>query len=128
MSSLTNPKLSDCRCIFFDEIKCMASIGIHSHELTSKQEVIIWLEIYIKLVDSKSLSDNIEDTQDYDEINAKVESIVNAKHYSLQETLIDEIANFCMSLTNVKAVRVKTAKTQAYKNCKAVGIEVFRWR
>ena len=106
----------------------MASIGIHSHELTSKQEVIIWLEIYIKLVDSKSLSDNIEDTQDYDEINAKVESIVNAKHYSLQETLIDEIANFCMSLTNVKSVRVKTAKTQAYKNCKAVGIEVFRWR
>ena len=48
--------------------------------------------------------------------------------YFLQETLIDEIADFCVSLPSVKAVRVKTAKTQAYENCKAVGIEVFKWK
>jgi dihydroneopterin aldolase len=128
MSILLDPKLKDCRCIFFEEIKCLASIGIHPHELSSKQEIAIWLEIYIKLANSQSLSDNIKDTLDYDEINSQIESIVNTKHYSLQETLIDEIAKFCISLPSVKAVRVKTAKTQAYKNCKAVGIEVFKWR
>tara|TARA_A100001011_G_C14212165_1_gene800421 strand:- start:978 stop:1298 length:321 start_codon:yes stop_codon:yes gene_type:complete len=106
----------------------MASIGIHPHELSSKQEVAICIEIYINLVNSQSLTDNIKDTLDYDEINSKVKSIVNTKHYSLQETLIDEIAEFCVSLPNVKAARVKTAKTQAYENCKAVGIEVFKWK
>jgi len=128
MSILLNPKLKNCRCIFFEEIKCMASIGIHPHELSSKQEVAICIEIYINLVNSQSLTDNIKDTLDYDEINSKVKSIVNTKHYSLQETLIDEIAEFCVSLPNVKAARVKTAKTQAYENCKAVGIEVFKWK
>ena len=128
MSILLDPKLKNCRCIFFEEIKCMASIGIHPHELSSKQEVAICIEIYINLVNSQSLTDNIKDTLDYDEINSKVKSIVNTKHYSLQETLIDEIAEFCVSLPNVKAARVKTAKTQAYENCKAVGIEVFKWK
>ena len=128
MSILLNPKLKNCRFIFFEEIKCMASIGIHPHELSSKQEVAICIEIYINLVNSQSLTDNIKDTLDYDEINSKVKSIVNTKHYSLQETLIDEIAEFCVSLPNVKAARVKTAKTQAYENCKAVGIEVFKWK
>lgn len=128
MSILLNPRLKDCRCIFFEEIKCMASIGIHPHELSSEQEVVIWIEIYIDLINSQSLTDSIEDTLDYDEINSKVKFIVNTKHYSLQETLIDKIAQFCVSLPGVKAARVKTAKTQAYENCKAVGIEVFKWK
>ena len=128
MSILLNPRLKDCRCIFFEEIKCMGSIGIHTHELSSEQEVVIWIEIYIDLINSQSLTDSIEDTLDYDEINSKVKFIVNTKHYSLQETLIDKIAQFCVSLPGVKAARVKTAKTQAYENCKAVGIEVFKWK
>ena len=128
MSILLNPRLKDCRCIFFEEIKCMASIGIHPHELSSEQEVVIWIEIYIDLINSQSLTDSIEDTLDYDEINSKVKFIVNTKHYSLQETLIDKIAQFCVSLPGVQAARVKTAKTQAYRNCKAVGIEVFKWK
>ena len=66
--------------------------------------------------------------EDYDEINNQVDLIVNTKHYHLQETLVDKIINFCISLPNVKAARVKTSKTQAYSNCDAVGIEVFKWR
>ena len=75
MSILLNPKLKNCRCIFFEEIKCMASIGIHPHELSSKQEVAICIEIYINLVNSQSLTDNIKDTLDYDEINSKVKDV-----------------------------------------------------
>ena len=97
-------------------------------EVCSEQEVVIWIEIYIDLINSQSLTDSIEDTLDYDEINSKVKFIVNTKHYSLQETLIDKIAGFWVSLPGVKAARVKTAKTQAYENCKAVGIEVFKWK
>tara|TARA_A100001011_G_scaffold390727_1_gene474779 strand:+ start:722 stop:1042 length:321 start_codon:yes stop_codon:yes gene_type:complete len=106
----------------------MASIGIHSHELSSRQELIISIEIYIKLENSSSSKDSINDTLDYDEINNQVDLIVNTKHYHLQETLVDKIINFCISLPNVKAARVKTSKTQAYSNCDAVGIEVFKWR
>ncbi len=127
MSNLLNENLNNCRCIFFKDIKCSASIGIHPHELESKQELVINLEIYIKISDSASVTDNIKDTLDYDKINDGVIQIVNKKHYSLQETLIDIIADFCISQNNVKAVRVLTAKTQAYKNCGSVGIEVFKW-
>ena len=128
MSLLIDSRLEDCRCIFFDKIKCSVSIGIHPQELVTKQELLIWIEIYIKIANSQSDSDNIKDTLDYDEINSIVNSILSKKHYFLQETLIDEIAIFCVSLPKVKAVRVKTAKTQAYDNCESVGIEVFKWR
>ena len=89
MSILLNPRLKDCRCIFFEEIKCMASIGIHPHELSSEQEVVIWIEIYIDLINSQSLTDSIEDTLDYDEINSKVKFIVNTKNVFLEVALFD---------------------------------------
>ena len=128
MSLLIDPRLQDCRCIFFEEVKCQVSIGIHPQELRTRQELVVWIEIYIKIINSQSNSDNIKDTLNYDEIILKVRTILTGKHYHLQETLIDEVAHYCSSLPNVKAARIRTAKTQAYKDCKAVGIEVFAWK
>ena len=72
--------------------------GDSPHELKSEQEIIN-LEIYIKISDSASVTDNIKDTLDYDKINNGVIQIV--KNITLQETLIDIIADFCISQKNV---------------------------
>ncbi len=128
MSLLLDPRLKNCRCIFFDELKLSASIGIHPEEKLKKQLLNINLEVYINESDSSSLNDNIKDVLDYDLIREGIIKIVNSKHFFLQETLIDKIASFCVEIENVKMTKINISKPEAYKDCKAVGIELIKWK
>ena len=47
-------------------------------------------------------------------------------HIHLQETLCDSIAAHLLAHDAVRAVRVRTEKPDAYPDCDAVGVEVFR--
>jgi len=127
MSLINHPKLADHLCIFFDELEVQASIGIHEHELKKKQPVIIHIEMFFPLISASPKKDSIAEVFDYDNLREGNEEIVNQKHFSLQETLINEIIIFCKSQKNVTATKVKIAKKDAYENCKAVGIEVVAW-
>ena len=128
MSLINHPKLSDHLCIFFDELEFQVSIGIHKHELFKKQPVIMFIELYLPLKSACPKNDSIDEVLDYDTIRQGILEIVNEKHFSLQETLITEIAKFCTSQENVTVTRVKIAKKDAYENCKAVGIETILWK
>ena len=128
MSLLLDSRLQNCRCIFFDELELYASIGIHPAEKRKKQIVNVNLEVYINKNHSLSVNDNINDVLDYDLIREGITKIVSSKHFSLQETLIDEIANFCCEIKNVKMIKINISKPEAYKNCKAVGIELIKWK
>ena len=102
MSLLLDPRLKNCRCIFFDELKLSASIGIHPEEKLKKQLLNINLEVYINESDSSSLNDNIKDVLDYDLIREGIIKIVN-KHYQL--------------VTNYKDVFFFIKIVIAFKNC-----------
>ena len=52
--------------------------------------------------------------------------IALAQHYNLQETLVDTIADKLINLPGIQLLRLTSAKTEAYDNVKAVGIEVWR--
>ena len=84
--------------------------------------------MYFPLSSASPKEDSISEVLDYDTIREGIEKIVTKKHFYLQETLINEISNFCVKQKNVTAARIKIAKRNAYENCKAVGIELVSWK
>ena len=98
------------------------SIGIHDFEKVKKQKVLISIELTVNI---SPADDSISTTLDYDQILEFVLETANKKHFNLQETLCNEIANFCLSKSQVRAVKVITKKVDVYQNCDAVGFEIF---
>ena len=62
----------------------------------------------------------------YDRIIEAIEAVVLEGHIDLQETLCDDVAHTLLQHPKVCAVRVSTEKPDAYPDCEAVGIEIFR--
>ena len=62
----------------------------------------------------------------YDLIVSAIRTISLSTHFNLQETLIDQIADRLVSLPGIVLLRLSSAKTEAYSDVDAVGIEVWR--
>ena len=124
---LTDPRLTDCRRIFLDDLAIEASIGFHDFERTAPQRILVSVDLYLPIAQSTSARDDVADVLDYDLLRLNVSRIAQSRHFNLQETLIDEICAFCLQQPAVKAVRVVTQKPDVYPDCKSVGIEVIRW-
>ena len=124
---LTDPRLTDCRRIFLDDLAIEASIGFHDFERTAPQRILVSVDLYLPIAQSTSARDDVADVLDYDLLRLNVSRIAQSRHFNLQETLMDEICAFCLKQPAVKAVRVVTQKPDVYPDCKTVGIEVIRW-
>jgi len=119
--------LTDCRRIFIHDLSIEASIGFHEFEKQARQRVLISIDVYIPIANSTSGRDDVRDVTDYDQIRSGIIQLATSRHFNLQETLIDAIAEFCLAMTNVRAVRIESQKPDIYPDCKTVGVEVFRW-
>lgn len=124
---LNDPRLSDCRRIFLRDFSIDASIGFHDFEKQAPQRILISVDLFVPIASSTSNRDDVLDVVDYDFIRTGIVKIAQSRHFNLQETLIDEICNLCLSQPSVRAARVETQKPDVYPDCKTVGIEVFRW-
>jgi len=122
MEKIFNTHNSNYQKIFFENIEVIISIGIHDFEKVKKQKVLISIELTVNI---SPADDSISTTLDYDQILEFVLKIANNKHFNLQETLCNEIVNFCLSKSQVRAVKVITKKVDVYQNCDAVGFEIF---
>lgn len=125
--NLLDPRLADCRRIFLNDFSIEASIGFHDFEKQARQRILISVDLFVPIAQSTSSRDEVDDVLDYDFIRQQVARIAQSRHFNLQETLIDEIADLCLSQPLVRAVRVESQKPDVYPDCKTVGIEIFRW-
>ena len=119
MNTTLNPQPYDsltfsCRKIFIHQLKLDCWIGAYAHEKQHPQQ------------DSTSSSDDLSDVLNYDVLVNQMTEIALAQHYNLQETLVDTIADKLINLPGIQLLRLTSAKTEAYDNVKAVGIEVWR--
>ena len=122
----TNDLTFTCRKIFIQQLKLNCWIGAYEHEKQHPQQVLFDCEIWISLQDSTSSSDDLSDVLNYDVLVNQMTEIALAQHYNLQETLVDTIADKLINLPGIQLLRLTSAKTEAYDNVKAVGIEVWR--
>jgi len=124
---LLHPRLSDCRRIFIEDLEVQASIGFHAFEKLARQRVKISVALFVPVSASESDRDDVQDTLDYDRLREGISQLAASRHFNLQETLIDEVLDFCLALGAVRAASVRTEKPDVYPDCKTVGIESMRF-
>ena len=111
------------RCFFLEGLECACRIGAYDHERLGPQRVIIDAEIL--LADgSEPQSDSLDEALNYDLIRNAILEISGSRHFDLQETLARELYDALGALPGVAAVRVRTAKPDAYEDCREIAYEL----
>ena len=111
------------RRFLLQEMCCEASIGIYDVERKFKQTLLIDTELLLSK-GSEPENDSIDSTINYDVIRETILALVRATHYDLQETLARRIFDVLLELPEVDAVRVRTAKPDAYDDCRQIAYEL----
>ncbi|KAF1004195.1 MAG: hypothetical protein E5299_02406 [Burkholderia gladioli] len=101
-------------------------IGAFKNEKRGEQRVMINIDVFVPLSMTTPLKDKLREVIDYDLMKQAVAYCIASGHIHLQETLGDSIAARLLVHQAVRAVRVSTEKPDAYPDCDAVGVEVFR--
>ena len=115
-----------CRKIFVRNFSLNCRIGAYETEKSRPQQVVFDCDIWLPLERSSRSDDNLNDVLNYDLIVSAIRTISLSTHFNLQETLIDQIADRLVSLPGIVLLRLSSAKTEAYSDVDAVGIEVWR--
>ncbi len=102
-------------------------IGIHAHEKTAPQPVIVNIEALVQ-TSPNPVADNFSDVVCYETIARTVHRIAGYRPINLVETFAEYIADFCLSDSRVQSVKVRVEKTQALDGARAVGTEILRTR
>lgn len=77
---------------------------------------------------NSAISDNIDDTFDYGELEAKIVSFTSDKDYNLIERLNKDILDIALSYQKVHACRVRTEKKDCTPCAESIAIESYRER
>ena len=101
----------------------MCRIGIYDHERAAPQRVLIDAELLLSPV-REPMSDDIDDSLNYDVIRETIVKIVASRHFDLQETLARELFDALRMLDGVIGLRVLTAKPDAYPDCKQIAYQL----
>ncbi len=111
------------RRFILEELDCMCRIGINDHERTAPQRVLIDVELQLSTV-SEPVSDDVDDSLNYDVIRETIIGIVASRHFDLQETMARELFDALRILDGVIGLRVRTAKPDAYPDCKQIAYQL----
>lgn len=125
-AALLHPRLADCRRLYLRNHEVYMNIGAFEHEKRGEQRVVINVDLFVPLALTTPVEDRLREVVDYDLMKQSVAQCVARGHIHLQETLCDAIAASLLAHDAVRAVRVSTEKPDAYPDCDAVGVEVFR--
>jgi len=120
-----DPRLADCRRLFLRDHEVFINIGVHAHEKTAEQRVLINVELYVPLALSTPKHDALDEVVDYDFMRRCVVERVGRGHIHLQETLCDDLLAAMLAHPRVRAARVASEKPDVYPDCRSVGCEVF---
>lgn len=115
-----------CRKIFVRNLSLNCQIGVYETEIGRSQQVLFDCDVWLPLEQSSSSDDDLNDVLNYDLIVSAIRSIALSAHFNLQETLVDRIADRLAELPGIVLLRLSSAKTEAYTDTDAVGVEVWR--
>ena len=111
------------RRFLLEGLACDCRVGAYDHERLAPQRVVIDAEIELSGA-GEPTSDRLEDTLNYDLIRDSILEIAGSQHFDLQETLARRLFDSLSALPGVLAVRVRTAKPDAYEDCRQIAYEL----
>ncbi|MBL1430656.1 MAG: dihydroneopterin aldolase [Robiginitomaculum sp.] len=111
--------------IFLTGYQVMSSIGVHDHERKHKQAIKVDIELDMGEI-APPKDDLLVETLNYEWLADIIETECKAGHVQLIETLINRIADQCLSEPRVQAIRVRIEKPAAIAKAAAAGVEIYR--
>jgi 7,8-dihydroneopterin aldolase/epimerase/oxygenase len=100
-------------------------VGLYEVERRYQQRVVIGIDLDV--VDGyNGSSERLKDVLDYAAVVADVERIVDSRHFSLIETLAEQIATSCLADARVRRASITVEKPDIMPNCRSVGIRIER--
>ena len=85
--------------------------------------MLLNIEVYVQ---TQAEEDRLENAYNYDLVLQTLDTVLQEQPFALQETLIDKLAESLLKHPLIKAVLVRSEKTQAYPTAASAGIEIFR--
>jgi dihydroneopterin aldolase len=109
--------------ILLDSLEIQADIGFHEFEVGAPQRLLVTVEIWLDDL-APPADDDPDAAWDYDLLRSEIRRLAGERRYNLQETLVHAIYRRLAAMRGVKALRVKSAKPDIYKDAFAVGVEI----
>ena len=115
------------RRVFVRDLELMARVGVYEVERRYEQRIILSVDLFVT-DDYDGVSDKLRDVFDYGAVVKDVQTVVEAEHVHLLETLAERISRNCLADPRVQSVRVRIEKPDILPGCRSVGIEIERRR
>ena len=112
------------RTIRIEALRVMASVGILEHELRSRQQLLITMEIAQPDAPALPPADDVHHVLDYRQLRAIAKAESEAGHVNMLETLAGRIAARLAALQGVAQARVRVVKPNIFPDCDGVAVEV----
>ena len=106
-----------------DGLEVAMRLGIHPDEVARQQRVRLHVTLFLDYGAPPS-GDDIAGVVDYDFVRTGIHRLAS-RHFHLQETLCDAIADLCLADRRVRGVRVRSTKPDIYPDA-AIGCEILR--
>lgn len=116
------------RRVFIRELEVLLRVGVHAHEKTGPQPVVVSVDMTVRETPGAGLPDKIDTVVCYERVVRRIEALAGSGHVNLIETLAERIVAVAFEDERVLGVRVCVAKPNAFANAHSVGIEIERRR
>lgn len=113
------------RRVLVRDLVCDGDIGIHAHEMGTKQPIRVNLDVAV--VD-EIVTEDLTSVLCYEALVRSVEAIINEGHINLVETLAEKIAQMCLADPRALFCRIRVEKLAAIPQAASVGVEIERSR
>lgn len=112
-------------CVFVEDLRCQAIIGIHPPERVTAQPLSLDLQMHWPM-DAAVASESIQDTLDYQKVSELAIRHVQEGRFLLVETLADTLARRLMSEFGISWLRLRVSKPEAIEAAARVGVVIER--
>ncbi len=113
-------------CIFIDELRVEAWVGIFERERAAPQTVEINLTFGVP--DAAAQNDDIGSTIRYDFVIERIRAELAVRHFNLLETLGEFVIGLLLNEFGAPWVRISIAKLGIMKGVRRVGVQIERSR
>ncbi|AFP85619.1 dihydroneopterin aldolase [secondary endosymbiont of Heteropsylla cubana] len=111
--------------IFIKELTIMTYVGVYNWEKNRLQKLVLDLEISWNN-QLAAISDNVVNCLNYEIITEVVISLVTGKHFSLIETVAENISDQLISQFKIPWILIKVSKPSAIPQASNVGVIIER--
>ena len=121
----TSKAVSGGDWIHLRRLEAHCILGVHPSERSQARPV--WLDVSLEC-DTRpaAKSDRLEDTLNYEMIEAEIVGVAKKGQFNLVEALAESVAQVCLGHPPVTAVRVVVEKPGALPLTQSVAVEILR--